>query len=39
MEKEAVSFLGIVYGELDQGSTPIESQSSETVAFLAGVDF
>ena len=34
MEKEAISFLGIVYEELDQDRTPIESQSSEMVAFL-----
>jgi len=33
-EKDAVSSLGIVYGELDQDETPIKSQSSETVGFL-----
>jgi len=33
-EKEAVASLGIVYGELDQDETSIESQSSKTVAFL-----
>ena len=33
-EKEAVSSLGIVYGELNQDGTPLESQSSETVVFL-----
>ena len=34
-EKEAISSLGIVYRELDQDGSPIESQSSEMVAFLA----
>ena len=34
MEKEAVSSLGIIYGELYQDGTPIESQTSEMVAFL-----
>jgi len=31
-KKEAVTSLGIIYRELDQDGTPLESQSSEIVA-------
>jgi len=31
-EEEAISSLGIIYGELNQDSTPVESQLSESVA-------